>query len=143
MIQQDYLQNLDATTLDNLQTSVLKARFKDSNIDREGSFLHYFHQNLDRYIAEPYRDDATCEINYESVEDLGLIIFDKITYTCRKAGTEIQKSIRWQTDPDEFLKVLAVRMSVKYPYHHEKKGNTQAIYDSTQDEKFQNDPTKI
>src|SRR5208282_4560517 len=50
VIEQNYLNGLDVDTLKSIQTKVLKAFFNDDKIDREGSFLNYFHLNLHRYI---------------------------------------------------------------------------------------------
>ncbi|MFM9785960.1 hypothetical protein, partial [Streptomyces scabiei] len=43
VIEQTFLTNLDKERLSALQVGVMKAFFKDPNIDREGSFLNYFH----------------------------------------------------------------------------------------------------
>jgi hypothetical protein len=129
VIQQDYLQNLGTDILDNLQTNVLKARFRDPSIDREGSFLTYFYQNLNKYIADPYREEATCEIFYEGFDDEGIKIHDKISYTCRKSGIGIQKNIRWQPDPNEFVKVFSLKVSIKFPYSHEEPGKIVSLLD--------------
>ena len=53
-MQQSYLNRLDQKALAQLQTSVLKAQFKDEQIDHEGSFLNYFHNNLHRYRMALY-----------------------------------------------------------------------------------------
>src|SRR5262249_13526494 len=63
VIEQSYLDTLDKDKLTALQTNVLKALFRDQLIDREGSFLNYFHSNLHKYIAEPYREDVSSEIS--------------------------------------------------------------------------------
>jgi hypothetical protein len=45
VVDQSYLKTLDKDVLSSLQANVLKALFKDQNIDREGSFLNYFHSS--------------------------------------------------------------------------------------------------
>ncbi len=79
VIEQSYLKTLDPDILNSLQTNVLKALFRDPNIDREGSFLNYFHATLHKYIAEPYREDVTCEILCEE-EEGAFRVLDKVTY---------------------------------------------------------------
>jgi hypothetical protein len=131
VIQQDYLKSLDSRTLDALQDNVLKARFNDPGIDREGSFLSYFHQTLHRYIADPYREDVTAELLCEEVNDSGIKIIEKVTYACRKAGAAIQRNILWSADPDEFLAVDKVKASVQYPYTHKKRGEVVQLFEKT------------
>ena len=83
---------------------------------------------MNSYIAEPYREDATCEILWEGEEGDGIKIYDKISYVCRKSGAGIQKAVRWQPDPNEFLKVYSLDISIKYPYNHEKRGQIVSVY---------------
>jgi hypothetical protein len=121
VIEQEYLNGLDVDSLKSLQTKVLKAFFHDSTIDKEGSFLNYFHLNLHRYISEPYREDATKIIVMREVSN-GVEIQDTISYTCRKAGGDIQKHVKWAADPNEFRSVSKLKIQVQYPYWHDLKG---------------------
>jgi hypothetical protein len=129
VIEQSYLNDLDVDTLKSLQVKVLKAFFRDPNIDKEGSFLNYFQTNLHKYISEPYREDVKAEIDLRAEEDTGLKIFDRVTYNCREAGGILQNEVVWQADPNEFLSIESLKIEVKYPYTHEKKGDIDTLYD--------------
>jgi hypothetical protein len=129
VIEQNYLDGLDVDTLKSIQTKVLKAFFHDSTIDKEGSFLNYFHLNLHRYISEPYREDATKIIVMREVGG-SIEIQDTISYTCRKAGGEIQKTVNWAIDPGEFLAVKKLKIEVQYPFWHPLKTQSKTLLNS-------------
>jgi len=122
VIDQSYLQRLDSDILQAMQTNILKALFRDANIDREGSFLNYFHENLHRYIAEPFREDVTNELICEAHDPNSWKVFDRVTYVCRKSAGSIQSDVRWIPDRDEFLSVQSVSIEIQYPYNHRDKG---------------------
>ncbi len=114
VLEQEYLNSMDQETLSNLQIKTLKAYFHTSDIDKEGSFLNYFQDNLSKYISEPYRDNVKCEIVVEeSDEPPGILISDRLTYACKMVGGKIQDTIKWKPDPGEFLDIISVEMKVK------------------------------
>jgi hypothetical protein len=129
VIEQSYLQTLDQDILTALQTNVLKALFRDQNIDREGSFLNYFHRNLHRYIADPYREDVTCELITEFGDGDTWKIYDRVTYVCRKAAGGIQDAVRWIADDDEFRRVVSLKIEVQLPYHNAESGKREVLID--------------
>jgi len=123
VVEQSYIQKLDPNILQTMQVNILKALFRDKTIDREGSFLNYFHSNLHKYIAEPYREDVTTEIFCERHDDgRSWIVRDVVSYTCRRSAEAIQRDVRWEADHDEFRSVEAVSISIQYPYNHLEKG---------------------
>ena len=122
LVEQSYLKTLDKSILRSLQTNVLKALFGDQDIDREGGFLNYFHANLHKYIAEPYREDVTCEIVCKDDEADSFSVFDRVTYSCRKAGGAIQARVKWEADSGEHLWVESVKIEAQYPATHPKQG---------------------
>ncbi len=134
VVRQSYLDQLDMVSLKALQVKVLKAFFHDSTIDREGSFLNYFQTNLHHFISEPYREDVAATIELREEVDGCYRIFDRLAYTCRKAGDTIQESANWFPDKDEFRKVESMTIRVKYPYWHPKKGEFETVYDLADEE---------
>lgn len=122
LFEQAYLKSLDKETLRSIQTNALKAYFKNPELDREGSFLRYFYDNLYKYISEPYREDVRAEVFLDSEEDGMFRIFDKVTYACRKTSGSIQPEIRWTPDEGEFETIENVTISVQLPYNHEDAG---------------------
>ena len=130
VLEQDYLDGLDSDMLRGLQVKIMKALFRDPDIDREGSFLNYFHQSLHRFIADPYREDVSSELVVESVAAGQVTIFDCVHYTCRRSGDSIQSHVRWGPDPYEWMNVRDVRISVQFPQHHERMGEWELLYNS-------------
>ena len=128
VLDQTYLGTMDAEALRSLQVKLLKAQVKDQHIDREGSFLNYFHSNLHRYIAEPYREDVTAEVMCSEDGHGNFNVFDRVTYVCRRSAAGIQPSISWAVDKGEYMNVDKLIISVQYPYNHEKKGEQRELY---------------
>jgi hypothetical protein len=128
VVEQSYLDTLDKDKLTALQTNVLKALFKDQLIDREGSFLNYFHLNLHKYIAEPYREDVSSEISISDHDANLWDVVDKVTYICRKFAGTIQPNIVWCIDEGEYENVESVIIEAQYPYNHPEKGKREELY---------------
>lgn len=129
VVEQSYLNTLDRQKLDLLLTGVLKAQFKDQEIDREGSFLNYLHANLHHYIAEPYREDVTAEIIYTEGGKDAWDVFDRVTYTCRKSSAGIQTNVTSKTDPGEYLSSDSLKVEVQFPYTHADRGKRVVLYE--------------
>lgn len=130
VIENDYLNTLDQEALKETQTRLLKAQFKNQAIDKEGSFLNYFHHHLHRFISEPYREDVSTEVlmqAHPSQADL-FKVTDKVRYVCRSSGGKIQTHIGWKPDEGEFEEVLSLKISVQYPSHHKNAGEKVVIY---------------
>jgi hypothetical protein len=127
VVEQSYLDTLDKDKLTVLQTNVLKAVFRDQMIDREGSFLNYFHSNLHKYIAEPYREDVSSEISI--TEDAGLWkVIDKVTYVCRKSAGSIQSTIVWHVDEQEHEDAGSLKVDIQFPYTLDVKDRQKNLY---------------
>lgn len=129
VLEQKFLDNMDLDALRDLQTRVMKAFFRDQSIDREGSFLNYFQTNLLKFISEPYREDVMSEVELREVVNDSIIIHDRIMYTCRKAGGILQEKISWRPDVGEFEDVTSLRISIKFPYNHPRKGEEEILCD--------------
>jgi hypothetical protein len=128
IVQQSYVSILDQDALNALQTNVLKAQFKDQKIDHEGSFLNYFHSNLHRYIAEPYRDAVTSEVIFKDGGPGCWSVFDRVTYVCRQSATGIQTHVGYMADKAEYVSIQSLCVRVQYPYNHAKKGTQDELY---------------
>ncbi len=113
VLEQEYLNSLDSTSLSNLQVKTLKAYYHTSDIDKEGSFLKYFQDNISQYISKSYRENVQSEINFLKEEIDGYLISDRIIYNCRMIGGRIQERIDWQPDKDEFIDVKSVSIRIK------------------------------
>lgn len=129
VLEKEYLKTLDTFTLRQLQTNVLKALFKNPDIDKEGSFLRFFENNLHKFISEPYREDVSTEIILKEETESGYLFLDKVSYVCRSSGGEIQNHIGYKPDKGEFEEVQLLKISVQYPQHHEKAGEIVVLFD--------------
>ncbi len=69
------------------------------------------------------------EVELRDVTNDLITIYDRMLYTCRKAGGAIQKTVSWQPDPDEFEDVISLKISIKFPYNHSKKGEEICLCD--------------
>ncbi len=130
VLEQKFLDTMDIDALRALQVRVMKAFFRDQSIDKEGSFLNYFQTNLHRFISEPYREDVTAEIELTKTEGDTLHIMDRVSYTCRKAGSTIQKEAAWRPDPGEFIGIDFLKIIVKFPYNHHRRGQEETLYET-------------
>ncbi len=122
-----YLKHFDKTTLKEIQINALKAYFDDPEVDREGGFLNYFYENLYRYISEPYREEVRSEIFLERERDDRLVIYDKVTYACRKTEMGLQPSVKWRPDPEEFSQVDEVSIKIQFPATHQRSGEVKTL----------------
>ena len=128
VIDNSYLKTLDSGTLKQLQTSVLKAQFNNHQIDKDGSFLEYFHLHLHKFISEPYREDVSTEVLMKKLDGGDdFLVTDKVRYVCRASGGKIQDSIGWKPDPDEFKEVRSLKIRIQFPANHENAGATKEI----------------
>jgi hypothetical protein len=131
VVEQSYLDTLDKDKLTALQTNVLKALFRDQLIDREGSFLNYFHSNLHKYIAEPYREDVSSEISVTEYDANLWDVVDKVTYVCRKSTGTIQTNIVWQVEEGEYESIQSLTIEAQFPYTHADKGKRELLHEGT------------
>jgi len=83
VLEQSYLNSLDSESLSILQIKTLKSFFKSDDIDKEGSFLQYFQNNLSKFIKSPFRDDVHTDIIVKDSDKQGFWINDTISYYCR------------------------------------------------------------
>ena len=126
----EYLLKLGPAALKDLEVKVLKTIYHDNTIDREGGFLNYLQTSILNYTSTPYREDVSAQLEIED-QATYLMITDTITYTCRKSGKYIQQNVAWLPDEGEFEEFYKILITVKYPYNHDKKGESCTLFDST------------
>jgi hypothetical protein len=113
VLEQSYLDSLKKHTLWNLQINTLKSYYEIDDIDKEGSFLLFFHKYIMDYIKSPYRYDVKDEFVISEFDDDGFWINDTISYHCRMIGGNIQKDIKWIPEPEEFLDFGYINISLR------------------------------
>ena len=112
VVQREYLKKLGKADLIALQTDTLKAYYEDSDLDRQGRFLNYFHQRLSQLIASPYRLDLNAVLAVQHDRDGMLLVDDEISWRCRLVGKAIQDKIDWKPDEGEFESLDSLSISL-------------------------------
>jgi len=131
VVDNDYLKTLDAEELEIIQTKLLKAQFKNHDIDKEGSFLNFFQLHLHHFISEPFREDVSTEVlmmDSEKGENF-FNVSDKVRYVCRSSGGKIQEDIGWKPDEGEFEEIKSLKITIQYPASHEISGKRITLYE--------------
>mgnify|MGYP000044196633 CR=1 FL=1 len=107
VIERSYLNTLNNEQLAALQVETLKVQNEGTDIEREGSFLNYFQRKIRHYISSPYRENVTYwTVIKESKENAECFeVSEKVSYTCRSIGKDIQKEVKWTHEPGEFEKI--------------------------------------
>lgn len=116
IVQRPYLRRLGKSELIELQTNTLKAFFDADEIDREGSFLHYFHSKIRELIASPFREHLNNVINISESPERNLMELEEtISWECRGVKGEIQPFISWTPEEGEFQEVRELEVSLRLP----------------------------
>lgn len=115
VVQRAYLESLSPEELTALQVATLKAKYKGTDIDREGSFLQYFQSKIQDYIGSPYRENVTSSFLIEEASEKTdcFLVYEDTAYTCRSLGDKIQDDARWTYEPDEFEEVVDISLILK------------------------------
>ena len=116
ILENEYLKKLSDYQLISLQISTLKAYFKNDNIDREGSFLYFYQNKIQKYISCPYREDFNFEIIISNPLNVNYLkLKETITYTCRASKGRIQEDVTWATLKDDVLSYQSIEIKIKKP----------------------------
>jgi hypothetical protein len=115
VVEQSYLNTLDKDRLTAIQIAVLKAQFKDQNIDREGSFLNYLNTYLHPFIAAPYREDVSAEVICTDDGQGCWDVLDKLSFVCRASGTEFIDTVHWGIEEEGYVSVEGFKVEVRLP----------------------------
>lgn len=111
VIQQDYMKNLDKSTLDVVLRNLMKARFTSAAIDKEDGFLDHFEKNISKSIGTPFRENVVAIVCYAEETERKWIVSDTMEFVCRKVGAGIQERLTWESDEAEEVRSLAVWVS--------------------------------
>lgn len=135
LIQQEYLTTLDPLTLEQMWTTVAKAKFKNEQLDEPDSFLHFLYGNVTDYLKLPYHENVGAEVVLTRAEHGGFIVSDTVTYTCRAVGGKIDAKIGWAADESAFREVHCIEARVTYPTGHDLAGHTDLIAEAAPGER--------
>lgn len=85
-----------------------------ADMEKPGSFFHYYYDQLQSFIGAPYRADyvgittITPGANSFDVEE-------ELSYQCCKLGKDIQKEAGWTAYPDELIDMLSLKIEITLP----------------------------
>jgi hypothetical protein len=117
VIQRSYLDSLSIEELTSIQIDTLKARYKGTDMDKEGSFLYHFQNKIQDYICHPYRENVTVSMLIEEDENNPeyFKVHDTVTYLCRENGGQIQDSVKWMYEDGEFEEIYDLNITIRCP----------------------------
>lgn len=112
VMQRSYIEGLNDSELNSLQIDTLKAIYKNTDIDKDGSFLQYFQTKIQDYIGRPYRENVSSSILIEENENdiSSFVVYDTTIYTCRAVNGHIQEYVKWLYEDNEFESVDDVKL---------------------------------
>jgi hypothetical protein len=104
VIDKSYLNDLSPQSLAALQTDVLKAFYKDSQMDGEHGFLRYYQDQIQKFIVAPYRSNfsTVLKIDYKADDRTKFVVSEKTSWQCVSNGKGIQEEIIWAPNDGEF-----------------------------------------
>lgn len=132
VIQRSYLESLSDEELTTIQIDTLKAKYKNTDIDKEGSFLHYFQSKIQGYLEYPYRESVNSSLLIEIDEERPdcFKVYDNTTYLCRANGDKIQEEVKWMYEKDEFSDIYDVKLVLRCPIVLEHECNNNCYKDN-------------
>ena len=114
-----YLDKMASNELMELRTKVLKALFKNKDLEREGNFLQHFDERLQFLIGAPYRETVDMNLIFKQEgQDKVFDVEESVSYTCRKMGDRIQDEISWGTFLDyEVDEIKDFSVEIRVPHN--------------------------
>lgn len=115
IIENEHLESLSQDGLIQIQTSVLKAYFKNNDIAGIDGFLQYYQNHIQYLIGAPFRVNVDCIflIQYYDSSKEHFRVTETLSWECKRNKTAIQEFIDYQPEPDEFeeLKIKKLEFS--------------------------------
>src|SRR6266404_1238654 len=114
MTQEEYLKKLTMEELERVQADSLKAYWKLEDIDREGTLYDYCKNQVQGFIAKPYRENVKGTYTIESVNSETHEVEEILSYACRAIKKRIQPEIKWSTRKGEIgeVKNFSIRLEI-------------------------------
>jgi hypothetical protein len=117
MTAQEYLRRLKKEQLETLQADSLKAYWELEDIDREGTLYDYCKNQVQSFIAKPYRENVTGVYTITCVDENTHEVEEILSYTCRAIRGRIQPEIKWSTRKGEIGEVQQFSVRLEIPQH--------------------------
>jgi len=114
MTGREYLRKLTKDQLEELQADALRAYWGVEEKDRE-DLLYYCRDQVQSFIAEPFREDVHGTFTIERVDDKTHEVEETISYTCRAIRGEIQREVKWTNRNGEIDEIKKFRIEITVP----------------------------
>lgn len=114
-----YLENLSDKELLGVQRDILKSRYKESGIDKEGSFLNHMQDSIEHLINSPYREHISSNCHITEFEPGVLYYKEKMAYTLKTVGKNKIENVIWTWRKDEMLEAKKMKCTFKCPKYNE------------------------
>jgi hypothetical protein len=114
MTAKEYLKKLERGQLETLQADTLKAYWKLEGIERGGTLYDYCKNQVQGFIAEPFRENIVGIYKIKAVNG-NLEVEERLSYTCRAVRGKIQPDAMWSTRTGEIYNRQEFRVTLEIP----------------------------
>jgi len=114
VLERKYLDNLSDRELMAVQRNILKSRYKESGIDKEGSFLNFMQGSIEHLINSPYREHIASNCNIIDQGDGLLYYKEKMSYTLKSVGANKINKVQWIWRKDEIIETKKFKCILNY-----------------------------
>lgn len=127
VLDRKYLENLNDSELIGVQREILKSRYKEYDIDKDGSFLNFMQESIEKLINSPYREHVASSCHISEHEPGILYYKEKMSYTLKSVGKDTLKSggknrienVIWTWRKDEIIEAKKFKCTLKCPKYNE------------------------
>ncbi|RIJ49100.1 hypothetical protein D1614_05920 [Maribellus luteus] len=121
VLDRKYLENLSDKELIGVQRDILKSRYKETGIDKEGSFLNFMQESIEHLINSPFREHIACNCHITEVKDRPGVLYykEKMSYTLKTVGDKKIENVIWTWRKDEMLEAKKMKCTFKCPKYKE------------------------
>lgn len=114
ILDRSYLNTLSEQELDALQYKLLKAKYKNSDINKEGSVLEYLVTTIQPYASFTYREGLNSTLVIEEINGK-LRYKEHITFALRNTDHETPYKIVWTWNKEEGIENAIFKLQVQCP----------------------------
>lgn len=85
-----------------------------ADMEKPGSFFHYYYDQLQDFIGAPYRADYVGITTITPAAN-GFDVKEELSYQCCRLGKDIQEEAGWTAYADELIDMLSLRIEIMLP----------------------------
>lgn len=115
VVDRKYINSLNENELTQLQVDIYKSLYKNTDIEKEDSFLQYMQNNIQGLISSPYREHVSSSCVISDCDDEMFLYKEKLSYTLRTMGRDQINDIVWLWTKNEIRGEASFIMTLKCP----------------------------